>query len=172
MDITIRIDGVPLDGITKDSVRLNINNPDPFTLSDPTVTYTASIEVPRSENNDMIFRADRYPWLYTRTAPYSADLIFDGLAAPRGLNAYRAQVVVNENSYSVTLVESFTKLSDILAPVVAKPYNEGALLYWTNNYDTALSFAYNGNLERPSLINGDAFAYPVYVAEKKRYACR
>ena len=167
MDIVVRIDGVPLDGITKDAVKLNINNPDPFTLSDPTVTYTASIEVPRSEINDMIFRSDRYPWLYTRTAPYSADLIFDGLAAPRGLNAYRAQVVVNENSYSVTLVESFTKLSDIQAPVVAKPYNEDALLYWTNNYDTALAFAYNSNLERPSLINDDEFVYPVYVAEKK-----
>lgn len=167
MDIIVRIDGVPLDGITTDSVRMNINNPDPFTLSDPTVTYTASIEVPRSENNDMIFRSDRYPWLYTRTAPYSADLIFDGLAAPRGLNAYRAQVVVNENSYSVTLVESFTKLSDIQAPVVAKPYNEGALLYWTNNYDTALAFAYNSNLERPSLFNNDVFVYPAYVAEKK-----
>ena len=167
MEISIRIDGVPLDGITKDSVRLNINNPDPFTLSDPSVSYTASIEVPRSENNDRIFRAERYPWLYTRTAPYSADLLFDGLAAPRGLNAYRVKVVVNENSYSVTLVESFTKLSDIQAPVVAKPYNEGALLYWTNNYDTALSFAYNGNVARPSLFNDDEFVYPVYVAEKK-----
>lgn len=167
MEISIRIDGVPLDGITKNSVRLNINNPDPFTLSDPSVSYTASIEVPRSENNDRIFRAARYPWLYTRTAPYSADLLFDGLAAPRGLNAYRAKVVVNENSYSVTLVESFTKLSGIQAPVVAKPYNESALLYWTNNYDTALSFAYNGNVARPSLINDDAFVYPVYVAEKK-----
>lgn len=168
MDVSIRIDGVPLDGITKDSVKLNINNPDPFTLSDPSVSYTASIEVPRSENNDRIFRSDRYPWLYTRTVPYSADLIFDGLAAPRGLNAYRAQVVVNENSYSVTLVESFTKLSDIQAPVVAKPYNENALLYWTNNYDQALSFAYNGNLERPSLFNyNDTFVYPVYLAEKR-----
>lgn len=167
MDIVVRIDGVPLDGISKDAVKLNINNPDPFTLSDPTVTYTASIEVPRSEINDMIFRSDRYPWLYTRTAPYLADLIFDGLAAPRGLNAYRARVVVNENSYSVTLVESFTKLSDIQAPVVAKPYNEGAFLCWTNNYDTALSFAYNGNVERPSLINDDEFVYPAYVVEKK-----
>lgn len=167
MEISIRIDGVPLDGITKDAVRLNINNPDPFTLSDPSVSYTASIEVPQSENNDRIFRAERYPWLYTRTAPYSADLIFDGLAAPRGLNAYRVKVVVNENSYSVTLVESFTKLSDIQAPVVAKPYNEGALLYWTNNYDTALSFAYNGKVARPSLFNDGVRVYPAYVAEKK-----
>lgn len=167
MDIIVRIDGVPLDGISKDSVKLNVNNPNPFTLSEPTVTYTASIEVPRSENNDRIFRADRYPWLYARTAPYSADLIFDGLAAPRGLNVYRARVAVNENSYSVTLVESFTKLSDILAPVVAKPYNESAPVYWNNNYDNALSFAYNGNLERPSLISGDEFAYPVYIAEKR-----
>lgn len=167
MNVSIRINGVPLDGITKGSVRLNISNPDPFTLSDPTVSYTASIEVPRSENNDRVFRAERYPWLYERTVPYSADLIFDGLAAPRGLNAYRAKVVVNENSYSVTLVESFTKLSDIQAPVIAKPYNEGAL-FWINNYDQALSFAYNGGVERPSLFNhNNTFVYPVYMADKQ-----
>ena len=168
MDIVVRIDGVPLDGISKDAVKLNINNPDPFTLSDPTVTYTASIEVPRSENNDMIFRSDRYPWLYTRTAPYSADLIFDGLAAPRGLNAYRARVTVNPDSYSITLVESVTKLSSIQGGVIAKPYDEDALLYWANNYDSALSYAYNGQLSRPSLFNfGDVFVYPGYTAKKK-----
>lgn len=168
MDVSIRIDGVLLDGISESSVKLNINNPDPFTLSEPTVSYTASIEVPRSENNDRVFRSDRWPWLYNRTQPYSADLIFGGMAAPRGLNAYRAQVVVNENSYSVTLVESFTKLSDIQAPVIAKPYDENALVYWTNNYDSALAYAYNNNINRPSLFNfGNVFVYPVYVAEKK-----
>ena len=168
MDVSIRIDGVLLDGITGKSVKLNINNPDPFTLSDPTVSYTASIEVPRSENNDRVFRADRWPWLYNRTQPYVADLIFGGMAAPRGLTAYRAQVVVNENSYTVTLVESFTKLADIQAPVIAKPYDENALLYWTNNYDSALSYAYNSNISHPALFNfGDVRVYPVYVAEKK-----
>lgn len=168
MDVSIRIDGVLLDGITGNSVKLNINNPDPFTLSDPTVSYTASVEVPRSENNDRVFRADRWPWLYNRTQPYVADLIFGGMAAPRGLTAYRAQVVVNENSYTVTLVESFTKLADIPAPVIAKPYDENALLYWTNNYDSALAYAYNGNISRPALFNfGNVRVYPAYVAEKR-----
>lgn len=168
MDVSIRIDGVLLDGIAEKSVKLNINNPDPFTLSDPTVSYTASIEVPRSENNDRVFRADRWPWLYNRTQSYVADLIFGGMAAPRGLTAYRAQVVVNENSYTVTLVESFTKLADIQAPVIAKPYDENALLYWTNNYDSALAYAYNSNIRHPALFNfRDVRVYPAYVAEKK-----
>ena len=72
MDANIRINGVLLDGVSAGSVKLNINNPDPFTFSDPTVSYTASIEVPRSDINDRVFRADRFPWLFDRTTPYIA----------------------------------------------------------------------------------------------------
>ena len=82
MDVNIRINGVKLDGVSAGSVKLNINNPDPFSFSDPTVSYTGSIEVPRSEVNDRVFRADRWPWMFTRTAPYTAELDFGGLSAP------------------------------------------------------------------------------------------
>lgn len=169
MDVNIRINGVKLDGVSTGSVKLNINNPDPFSFSDPTVSYTGSIEVPRSEVNDRVFRADRWPWMFTRTAPYTAELDFGGLAAPRGTNAYRAQVTVNPDSYSITLVESVTKLSSIQGGVIAKPYDEAQFgLWWANNYDSALSYAYNGQLHRPALFNfGDVFVYPGYTAERK-----
>lgn len=169
MDVNIRINGVKLDGVSAGSVKLNINNPDPFSFSDPTVSYTGSIEVPRSEVNDRIFRADRWPWMFTRTAPYTAELDFGGLAAPRGSNAYRAQVTVNPDSYSITLVESVTKLSSVQGGVIAKPYDETQFgLWWANLYDNALAYAYNSQLTRPSLFNfGDVFVYPGYTAEKK-----
>lgn len=168
MEVNIRINGVKLDGVSAGAVKLNINNPDPFSFSDPTVSYTGSIEVPRSQVNDRVFRADRWPWLYNRTAPYTAELDFGGLSAPRGSNAYRARVTANPDSYSITLVESVTKLSSIQGGVIARPYNEDALLYWANNYDSALSYAYNGQLSRPPLFNfGNVFVYPGYTAKKK-----
>ena len=92
MDVNIRINGVLLDGVSAGSVKLNINNPDPFTFSDPTVSYTASIEVPRSDINDRVFRADRFPWLFDRSTPYIAELDFGGLIAPQGSGLFRAQV--------------------------------------------------------------------------------
>lgn len=169
MEVNIRINGVKLDGVTAGAVKLNINNPDPFSFSDPTVSYTGSIEVPRSQVNDRVFRADRWPWMFTRTAPYTAELDFGGLSAPRGSNAYRAQVTVNPDSYSITLVESVTKLSSIQGGVIAKPYDEAQFgLWWANSYDSALAYAYNGQLTRPSLFNfGNVFVYPGYTAEKK-----
>lgn len=169
MEVNIRINGVKLDGVTAGAVKLNINNPDPFSFSDPTVSYTGSIEVPRSQVNDRVFRADRWPWMFTRTAPYTAELDFGGLSAPRGSNAYRAQVTVNPDSYSITLVESVTKLSSIQGGVIAKPYDEAQFgLWWANSYDSALAYAYNSQLTRPSLFNfGSVFVYPGYTAEKK-----
>lgn len=168
MEVNIRINGVKLDGVSAGSVKLNINNPDPFSFSDPTVSYTGSIEVPRSEVNDRIFRADRWPWMFTRTAPYTAELDFGGLAAPRGSNAYRAQVTVNPDSYSITLVESVTKLSSIQAPVIARPKSVETASNWANDYDAALAYAYNSELIRPPLFNfGDVYTYPLYVVEHK-----
>lgn len=169
MEVNIRINGVKLDGVTAGAVKLNINNPDPFSFSDPTVSYTGSIEVPRSQVNDRVFRADRWPWMFTRTAPYTAELDFGGLSAPRGSNAYRAQVTVNPDSYSITLIESVAKLSSIQGGVIARPYDEAQSgSWWANSYDSALAYAYNGQLARPSLFNfGDVFVYPGYTAEKK-----
>lgn len=168
MDVNIRINGVLLDGVSAGSVKLNINNPDPFTFSDPTVSYTASIEVPRSDINDRVFRADRFPWLFDRNSPYIAELDFGGLIAPQGSGLFRAQVTVNDDSYTVTLVESLTKLSSIQAPVAARPYDATSPAYWVNSYDGALGYAYNGNLNRPPVFNsGSVFVYPAYFADTK-----
>ena len=168
MDVNIRINGVLLEGVSAGSVKLNINNPDPFTFSDPTVSYTASIEVPRSEVNDRVFRADRFPWLFNRTAPYTAELDFGGLIAPQGSGLFRAQVAVGDDSYTVTLVESLTKLSSIQAPVIARPDNAASPAYWINSYDGALGYAYNANLNRPPTFNfGSVFVYPAYFVDTK-----
>ena len=66
MDVHIRIDGTLLEGINAGAVKLNISNPDPLKFSDPTVSYSGSITVPRTLSNDRVFKSERFPHLYTR----------------------------------------------------------------------------------------------------------
>lgn len=168
MEVKIRIDGVLIDGVTPGSVKLNINNPDPLKFTDPTVSYTASISLPRTETNDRVFRSERFPNLYTRTTPYVAQLDFDGLAAPLGGNSYRARVSASPDGYTVELIESISKLSTALGPVAVRPSITSAA-YWAAKYDDAITEAYPGTFSRPSLFTQDdnIKIYPAYFADVK-----
>ena len=168
MEVKIRIDGVLIDGVTPGSVKLNINNPDPLKFTDPTVSYTASISLPRTETNDRVFKSERFPNLYTRTTPYVAQLDFDGLAAPLGGNSYRARVSASPDGYTVELIESISKLSTALGPVAVRPSITSAA-YWAAKYDDAITEAYPGTFSRPSLFTQDdsILIYPAYFADVK-----
>lgn len=168
MEVKIRIDGVLIDGVTPDSVKLNINNPDPLKFTDPTVSYTASISLPRTETNDRVFKSERFPNLYTRTTPYVAQIDFDGLAAPLGGNSYRARVSASPDGYTVELIESISKLSTALGPVAVRPSITSAA-YWAAKYDDAITEAYPGTFSRPSLFTQDdsILIYPAYFADVK-----
>lgn len=168
MEVKIRIDGVLIDGVTPGSVKLNINNPDPLKFTDPTVSYTASISLPRTETNDRVFKSERFPNLYTRTTPYVAQLDFDGLAAPLGGNSYRARVSASPDGYTVELIESISKLSTALGPVAVHPSITSSA-YWAAKYDDAITEAYPGTFVRPSLFKQDdsILIYPAYFADVK-----
>lgn len=168
MDVKIRIDGVLIEGVSAGSVKLNINNPDPLKFTDPTVSYTASITLPRTEVNDRVFKAERFPNLYTRTTPYVAQLDFDGLAAPLGGNTYRARVSASPDGYTVELIESISKLSTALGPVAVRPSITSAA-YWVAKYDDAITEAYPGSFSRPPLFTQDdsTLIYPAYFADAK-----
>lgn len=168
MEVKIRIDGVLIDGVTPGSVKLNINNPDPLKFTDPTVSYTASISLPRTETNDRVFKSERFPNLYTRTTPYVAQLDFDGLAAPLGGNSYRARVSASPDGYTVELIESISKLSTALGPVAVRPSITSSA-YWAAKYDDAITEAYPGTFSRPSLFARDnsILIYPAYFADVK-----
>lgn len=168
MEVKIRIDGVLIDGVSPGSVKLNINNPDPLKFTDPTVSYTASISLPRTETNDRVFKSERFPNLYTRTTPYVAQLDFDGLAAPLGGNSYRARVSASPDGYTVELIESISKLSTALGPVAVHPSITSAA-YWAAKYDDAITEAYPGTFSRPPLFAQDdsILIYPAYFADVK-----
>ena len=79
MDLTIRIDGVVIDGVTPNSVKLTINNPDPLKFTEQTVSYSGTINVPRSEVNDRVFRSERFPGGVHKDIPVPCRIVFRGL---------------------------------------------------------------------------------------------
>lgn len=155
MEVTITIDGIKLDGLSAGSVKLNVQNVDPIEFSEPTVSYSGSISVPRSEVNDRVFRAIRYPWLYTRKSPYYANIGFGGLTSPIGSGVYRVNVTASNDAYNISLVDQANKLSDVKAPCMARPVG-GGTSEWRSSLDSALAYGYGNQINRP------AIDYPSY----------
>lgn len=154
MDLTIRIDGVMIDGVSANSVKLTISNPDPLKFTEQTVSYSGTINIPRSEVNDRVFRSERFPGRFIRTAPYRAELYFGGLNIPFGSGLFRARVTADEDGYSLELIENISKLSTLRAPVVAIPKKETPA-YQFSTYIDSLNYAYPSNVTIPTIYAAD-----------------
>lgn len=154
MDLTIRINGVVIDGVTPNSVKLTISNPDPLKFTEQTVSYSGTINVPRSELNDRVFRSERFPGKFIRTAPYRVELYFGGLNIPFGSGLFRARVTADEDGYSLELIENISKLSTVRAPVVAIPKMETPA-YQFSTYIDSLNYAYLNSVTMPTIYAAD-----------------
>lgn len=150
MDLTIRINGEVIDGVTAGSVKLTINNPDPLKFTEQTVSYSGTINVPRSEVNDRVFRSERFPGAFTRTSPYCAELYFGGFNIPFGDGLFRVRVTADKDGYSLELIENMLKLSSLRAPVVAMPKYETPT-YQFSTYIDSLNYAYPNDVTMPTL---------------------
>ena len=167
MDLTIRIDGVVIDGVTANSVKLTINNPDPLKFTEQTVSYSGTINIPRSEVNDRVFRSERFPGKFIRTAPYRAELYFGGFDIPFGSGLFRVRVTADEDGYSLELIENISKLSTLRAPVVAIPKLETPA-YQFSTYIDSLNYAYPNNVTIPKIYaaNGSSPLLMSYIADR------
>ena len=167
MDLTIRINGEAIDGVSADSVKLTINNPDPLKFTEQTVSYSGTINVPRSEVNDRVFRSERFPGKFIRTSPYRANLYFGGLDIPFGSGLFRVRVTADEDGYSLELVENISKLSSLRAPVVAIPKFE-TLAFQFSTYIDSLNYAYPNKVTMPALYaaNGSTPVLMSYIADR------
>ena len=150
MDLTIRINGEVIDGVSANSVKLTINNPDPLKFTEQTVSYSGTINVPRSEVNDRVFRSERFPGKFIRTSPYRAELYFRGFNIPFGSGLFRVRVTADEDGYSLELIENISKLSTLRAPVVAIPKLETPA-YQFSTYIDSLNYAYPNNVTIPTI---------------------
>lgn len=168
MDLAIRINGDLIDGVTANSVKLTINNPDPLKFTEQTVSYSGTINVPRSEVNDRVFRSERFPGAFTRTSPYRAELYFGGFNIPFGSGLFRVRVMADEDGYSLELIENISKLSSLRAPVVAIPKFETPT-YQFSTYIDSLNYAYPTPVSMPDIdaLNGMAPVELAYVADRE-----
>ena len=170
MDLTIRINGEAIDGVTASSVKLTINNPDPLKFTEQTVSYSGTINVPRSEVNDRVFRSERFPGMFARTSPYRAELCFGGFDIPFGSGFFRVRVSADEDGYSLELVETLSKLSTVRSPISYISTFETAA-YRMARYKDILEAGYPGKVTLPALYRADRTT-PIglaYVADQEEH---
>lgn len=125
MDITIRIGNKVVEGVKPSTVKLTINNVDPFTVGERTNTYSATVKVPRTETNDAIFASERFPMFYTKKNVYIAYVYFGGLASPFTDGQFVAQVKAEKDGYSISLVQNTVNPSNTSLPVTTKSIRVG-----------------------------------------------
>lgn len=170
MDLTIRINGEVIDGVSANSVKLTINNPDPLKFTEQTVSYSGTINVPRSEVNDRVFRSERFPGKFIRTSPYRAELYFGGFNIPFGSGLFRARVSADEDGYSLELVETISKLSTVRSPIsYTATYETGA--YQMTRYKEILQNGYPGTVTLPDVYraNGTTPLNLAYVSDQTEH---
>lgn len=142
MDINLRINGLLVEGLGSNSVKLNLSNADPIKFTDPTVSYSGSIRVPRTEVNDRVFRSELAPFLFVRERPYIAELTMGGVPVPVGSGFFSARVTASRTEYSIELVETFTKLENYRLPLWIRPlYRQGTndTAAWWISYQNVLN---------------------------------
>lgn len=170
MDLTIRINGEVIDGVSANSVKLTINNPDPLKFTEQTASYSGTINIPRSEVNDRVFRSERFPGTFTRTSPYMAEVFFGGFNVPFGGGLFRVRVTADEDGYSLELVETISKLSAVRSPIsYIGTYSTEA--YQMTRYKDILEAGYPGTVTLPTVYraNGTTPIGMAYVANQTEH---
>lgn len=125
MDVSIRIGNRVVEGVKPSTVKLTINNVDPFTVGERTNAYSATVKVPRTETNDAIFASERFPMFYAKNNVYIAYVYFGGLASPFTDGQFVAQVKAEKDGYSISLVQNTVNPSNTSLPVSTKSIREG-----------------------------------------------
>ena len=113
MDIVqLRINGNYVEGLSGSSVKLTVNNISPVTMTGDSVAFSATIKVPRSANNDRIFKNLQQG--FHECVFYDCKLLVHSLPFQyMGYDVeFYAKVSYNGGNYSISLVENTKKWSD------------------------------------------------------------
>jgi hypothetical protein len=158
-DTVIRINGVNVEGVKPSGVKLTINNVDPFLIGERTNSYSATVKVPRTPSNDALFKAERWPNLYTKDDVYKATVYFSGLPSPFVTGQFVAQVKAEKTQYTISLVQNTVGFKNMLSPVslrmgsteVVPPTVDGK--YEVHFIDNFYRYATLGVFSHPAIAN-------------------
>ena len=123
--ISLRVNGYDIDGLDNASVKITLNNVSPITMTGDSVAFSATVKVPRTPNNDRTFIGLNKGLLNCEY--YVAEVLIASI--PFKYYAYvsdeptqfYAKVSANETEYTINLIESTDKWSDVSVPITTVP---------------------------------------------------
>ena len=123
--VSLRVNGYDIDGLDNASVKITLNNISPVTMTGDSVAFSATINVPRTPDNDRTFIGLNKGLLNCEY--YVAEVLIASI--PFKYYAYvsdeptqfYAKVSATETEYTINLIESTDKWSDVSLPISAPP---------------------------------------------------
>lgn len=123
--VSLRVNGYDIDGLDNATVKITLNNISPVTMTGDSVAFSATIKVPRTPDNDRTFIGLNKGLLNCEY--YVAEVLIASI--PFKYYAYvsdeptqfYAKVSATETEYTINLIESTDKWSDVSLPISAPP---------------------------------------------------
>lgn len=123
--VSLRVNGNDIDGLDNAAVKITLNNISPVTMTGDSVAFSATIKVPRTPDNDRTFIRLNKGLLNCEY--YIAEVLVSSI--PFKYYAYvsdeptqfYAKVSATETEYTINLIESTDKWSDVSLPISAPP---------------------------------------------------
>lgn len=123
--ISLKINGLAVEGLDNATVKITINNVSPVTMTGDSVAFSASIKVPRSPGNDVVFmglnkglfNCEYYvAELRVSSIPFSYMSYVNNTPSE-----FYAKVSVSRTEYTINLIDSMDKWADVSLPISAPP---------------------------------------------------
>lgn len=123
--VSLRVNGYDIDGLDNATVKITLNNISPVTMTGDSVAFSATIKVPRTPDNDRTFTGLNKGLL--NCGYYVAEVLIASI--PFKYYAYvsdeptqfYAKVSASQTEYTINLIESTDKWSDVSLPISAPP---------------------------------------------------
>lgn len=123
--VSLRVNGYDIDGLDNATVKITLNNISPVTMTGDSVAFSATINVPRTPDNDRTFIGLNKGLLNCEyyVAEVSVSYIpfkyYDYVSDEP--TQFYAKVSATETEYTINLIESTDKWSDVSLPISAPP---------------------------------------------------
>lgn len=121
---TLKINGRVVEGLPDSGIKISVNNVSPITMSGDSIAFSATLKVPKTANNDEIFR-ELNSGFHTCVL-YNAELTIRSLPfAYAGMesSSFYAKVSATAKEYSINIIEDVTKWSDTTIPIIYSDEN-------------------------------------------------
>lgn len=123
--VSLRVNGYDIDGLDNATVKITLNNISPVTMTGDSVAFSATINVPRTLDNDRTFIGLNKGLLnceYYVAEVRVASIPFKYYAyVSDEPTQFYAKVSATETEYTINLIESTDKWSDVSLPISAPP---------------------------------------------------